>query len=160
MRDANEIKEWLHAVKDPEIPAISLVDLGVVRKVAIDDTGKVLVDITPTFSGCPALDYMKKDVEDLLASKGIERFEVKVSWDEAWSTNMISEKGRADLKKFGLAPPPKYEKVVDLDILERIECPNCGSENTFMNSPFGPTLCRSIHKCENCGETFEQFKPL
>ena len=154
-----QILEWLDEVKDPEIPVLSLVDLGVITDVTIDEH-KVAITMTPTFVGCPAIDYMKQDVIEVLNSYGIDNVDVKVTFDKQWNSNMISEKGRMALKKFGLAPPPKHDLIVDIDILENIECPNCGSTNSIMKTPFGPTACRSIHFCNSCKETFEQFKPL
>jgi len=145
---------------DPEIPVVSLIDLGVIREVVIDDQGKVIVEMTPTFVGCPAMDYMKKEVEETLKSHQVEQYEVNISFDQPWSTNQITEKGRAALKKFGLAPPPKYQLIPDLEILKHTHCPYCDSHNTELKSPFGPTLCRSLHYCHNCKQAFEQFKPL
>ena len=154
-----KIIEWLDEVKDPEIPVLSLVDLGVITKVDIDEH-RVRVDMTPTFVGCPAMDYMKQDVIDVLNSYGIDNVDVNINFDNPWNSNKISEKGRKTLIEFGLSPPPKHNLIVDIDILEHAECPNCGSTNSFMKTPFGPTACRSIHHCNNCSETFEQFKPL
>jgi ring-1,2-phenylacetyl-CoA epoxidase subunit PaaD len=153
------ILEWLHEVKDPEIPVLSLVDLGVITDVTIDEH-KVSVTMTPTFVGCPAIDYMKQDVIEVLNSYGIDNVDVKVTFEKQWNSNMISENGRKALKEFGLAPPPKHNLIIDLDILENVECPNCGSTDSIMKTPFGPTACRSIHFCNSCKETFEQFKPL
>ena len=157
--DKKKILKWLDEVKDPEIPVLSLIDLGVITDVVIDDN-HVRVKMTPTFSGCPAMDYMKADVIKVLKNKGVESVECEVSFETQWSSNMISEKGKAALKKFGLAPPPKHDMIVDLEILERVNCPYCDSENTELKSPFGPTLCRSIHYCNNCLQAFEQFKPV
>jgi ring-1,2-phenylacetyl-CoA epoxidase subunit PaaD len=154
-----KILEWLHEVKDPEIPVLSLVDLGVITGVTIDEH-KVSVTMTPTFVGCPAIDYMKQDVIEVLNSYGIDNLDVKVTFEKQWNSNMISENGRKALKEFGLAPPPKHNLIIDLDILENVECPNCGSSDSIMKTPFGPTACRSIHFCNSCKETFEQFKPL
>jgi len=154
-----DILTWLQEVKDPEIPVLSLVDLGVITNISIDGE-KVEVTMTPTFVGCPAIDYMRQDVNDVLNKHGVEDVTVNVTFDRQWNSNMITENGRKALKEFGLAPPPKHDLIVDLDILENIECPNCGSRETVMKSPFGPTACRSIHHCSNCKETFEQFKPL
>lgn len=154
-----KILEWLDEVKDPEIPVLSLVDLGVITKVDINEH-RVRVEMTPTFVGCPAMDYMKQDVIDVLNSYGIDNVDVNVNFDSPWNSNKISEKGRKALKDFGLSPPPKHNLIVDIDILEHAECPNCGSTNSIMKTPFGPTACRSIHHCNNCSETFEQFKPL
>lgn len=154
-----QILEWLEEVKDPEIPVLSLVDLGVITNIDINEH-RVAVTMTPTFVGCPAIDYMKQDVIEVLNSYGIDNVDVKVNFDEPWNSNKITEKGRTALKEFGLAPPPKHNLIVDIDILDNIECPNCGSNNSVMKTPFGPTACRSIHFCNNCKETFEQFKPL
>ena len=154
-----QVSGWLEAVKDPEIPVLSLVDLGVIT--SIDIAGeKVKVTMTPTFVGCPAIDYMKKDIVEVLQNHGIDQVEVEVNFERQWNSNMISERGRQALKEFGLAPPPKHDLIVDIDILQHVECPNCGSTQTVLKTPFGPTACRSIHHCENCKETFEQFKPL
>jgi ring-1,2-phenylacetyl-CoA epoxidase subunit PaaD len=150
---------WLEAVKDPEIPVISLIDLGVITKVEINHKGKVRVEMTPTFVGCPAMDYMKKEVEEVLKQKGVD-FEVNISFESHWSSNRITEKGRQALKAFGLAPPRKFSVIPDLDILTQVNCPNCDSDNTEIKSPFGPTLCRSLHFCNNCQQAFEQFKPV
>ncbi|PIQ47057.1 MAG: phenylacetate-CoA oxygenase subunit PaaJ [Cytophagales bacterium CG12_big_fil_rev_8_21_14_0_65_40_12] len=155
-----EIKVWLEEVKDPEIPVLSLNDLGVITGIDIADNGKVTVNMTPTFTGCPAMDVMKSDVEDVLRKKEIQDFEVRLTFETQWNSNMISEKGRAALKKFGLAPPPQHNLIVDIDLLEHAICPQCNSENTVMKSPFGPALCRSLHYCNNCHQAFEQFKPL
>lgn len=154
-----KILHWLEEVKDPEIPVLSLIDLGVITDVIIDDN-HVKVKMTPTFSGCPAIDYMKADVIKVLKENGVESVECDVSFETQWNSNMISEKGRKALKKFGLAPPPKHEMIIDLDILENISCPYCESENTDLRNPFGPTLCRSIHYCNDCKQAFEQFKPV
>lgn len=154
------IKDWLDEVKDPEIPVLSLNDLGVITGIEVNASGKVVVNMTPTFTGCPAMDVMEQDVKDVLEKRGISDYEVKVSFETQWNSNMISEKGRKALKEFGLAPPPEHNMIVDIDIIERAKCPYCGSDNTEMKTPFGPTLCRSIHYCNNCLQAFEQFKPL
>lgn len=160
MLTPSEILTALHDVKDPEIPTISLVELGVVTGVEVAEDGAVRVSMTPTFVGCPALDYMKRDVEDRLRSLGVEHFTVEVNLDVAWSTNLISDEGRRRLLEHGLAPPPPFEGVLELDVLSDIACPFCGSRNTTLQSPFGPTLCRTIHYCRNCSQAFEGFKPI
>lgn len=154
-----KILEWLEEVKDPEIPVLSLIDLGVITGVELDDH-RVKVNMTPTFSGCPAMDYMRKDVIRVLKEKGVEEVEASVSFETQWNSNMISEKGKKALKEFGLAPPRKYEVNVDINMLKHVKCPFCDSENTELKSPFGPTLCRSLHYCNDCLQAFEQFKPL
>lgn len=156
----SEVYEWLDEVKDPEIPVLSLLDLGVITRVEVDK-GKVVVDMTPTFVGCPAMEYMKKDVEQTLEKHGISDYVVTVSLKEGWNTDKISEKGKQALKKFGLAPPPSVSSIhTDLSILEHAICPRCNGTNTDLKSPFGPTLCRSLHYCNDCREAFEQFKPV
>jgi ring-1,2-phenylacetyl-CoA epoxidase subunit PaaD len=151
---------WLDDVKDPEIPVLSLIDLGVITEVDVSN-GQVRVEMTPTFVGCPAMDYMRNEVVTVLKAHGIENPEVNVTLKKSWSSDHISEKGKAALKKFGLAPPPGLQGVIqDIEILEHAVCPRCNSTNTVMRSPFGPTLCRSLHFCNDCKEAFEQFKPL
>lgn len=160
MPTQDQIKEWLDVVKDPEIPVLSLNDLGVITGIETAENGHVRVNMTPTFAGCPAMDVMKADVEEVLKEKGINDFEVNLSFDTQWNSNMISEKGRKALKEFGLAPPPMHDLIVDINMIEHAKCPYCDSENTEMKTPFGPALCRSMHYCNNCHQAFEQFKPL
>lgn len=154
-----EIWDALSNVKDPEIPVISVVDMGIITGVYIGSDA-VRITMSPTFVGCPAIDYMKKDILQTVENLGYERVEVEVDFKTKWSSNLITEKGKAQLKDFGLAPPPRLEGDMELKNLQNVECPKCGSANTTLNSPFGPTLCRSVHKCNDCGEAFEQFKPV
>jgi ring-1,2-phenylacetyl-CoA epoxidase subunit PaaD len=160
MVDTQQVLDWLQEVKDPEIPVVSLVDLGVITGIEENKNGGLIVNMTPTFAGCPAIDYMKADVEKVLTEKGIENFKVNVSLKSQWNSNMISDRGRKALKDFGLAPPPKHNMQFDIEILEQVPCPYCNSENTELKTPFGPTLCRSMHYCHSCQQAFEQFKPL
>ncbi len=160
MYTPEQIWQWLEEVKDPEIPVLSLVDLGVITDVDITPEEKVTITLTPTFAGCPAMAYMKKAVEEELQTHGISDFTVNLTFDKPWNSNKISEKGKLALKQFGLAPPPSYNLILDLNILEQATCPYCNSTNTLMRTPFGPTLCRSMHFCYNCRQMFEQFKPI
>ena len=170
-----QILEALHDVKDPEIPKLSVVDLGVITNVEISkilvpnlpignaqEGTNVLVTMTPTFAGCPALTVMKEDIKTRLESiPEIETVEVNVSFDKQWSSDMISEEGRRVLKESGFAPPHVLgNELVQIEILKDVECPLCGSKNTELRNSFGPTLCRAIHYCNNCRQAFEQFKPL
>jgi ring-1,2-phenylacetyl-CoA epoxidase subunit PaaD len=152
-----DIRNALYDVKDPEIPGISVVDLGVITKIEVNGN-TINVQMTPTFVGCPAIAVMKSDVEKRLLEFG--DVNVVVNYDIPWDSNRITEAGLLALKKHGLAPPPRYELAFELDILENIECPHCGSTQTIVQTPFGPTLCRSIHYCSSCHQAFEQFKPL
>ena len=154
------IKQTLEMVMDPEIPTISIVDLGIVTKIASESPEKAFVQLTPTFSGCPALKIMEQLVKDALTDAGYQQITVETSFETQWNTNMISEKGRAALLQHGLAPPPKHDGYFELDVLSDIECPLCSSRNTTLHTPFGPTLCRSMHYCKNCSKAFEAFKPV
>ncbi len=153
-----QILTWLEDVKDPEIPVLSLIDLGIITDVIVDKN-HVRVEMTPTFVGCPAMDYMKMEVENLLKEKGVYP-DVQISFKKPWSSDLISEKGKVALKKYGLAPPPSNKIFTDLEILETAICPRCDGSNTELKSPFGPTLCRALYYCHDCKEAFEQFKPL
>ncbi len=154
-----EVYAVLDAVKDPEIPVVSLVDLGVVESVEVSAEGCVRVEIIPTFSGCPAIGYMRLNVQEELIARGYADVEVTINHRKGWSSDRVTERGRQLLKQFGLSPPPARAGDVDADLLHA-ECPKCGSRNTELLSPFGPTLCRAVHHCHSCHETFEQFKPL
>lgn len=154
-----QIYTWLEEVKDPEIPVLSLVDLGVITNLQLTNDG-VAIEMTPTFVGCPALDMMKSEIHEVLTKHGVNNVSITVSFREPWTSDRISEKGKTALKKFGLAPPPSREIFTDLEVLEHAICPRCEGVDTEMKSAFGPTLCRSIHYCNFCREAFEQFKPL
>ena len=151
----------LEEVPDPEIPTLSVVDLGIVTKVDVADGYKVDVTITPTFSGCPAINHMRDTIQARIQQL-LPDFAVKVTVDfeTQWNTNRITDKGREILKNFGLAPPKKYTGELSVDSIAHVNCPFCNSENTTLNTPFGPTLCRSVHYCFDCLQGFEQFKPL
>lgn len=147
-------------VLDPEIPVLSVVDLGIITEVQVHGDGQVQVMMTPTFSGCPAIKLMEKQVREAVEQLGYASVAVETNFDVTWNSNMISEKGREVIKNFGLAPPPKYKDNPDLKLLEHTACPYCDSENTTLKTPFGPTLCRSMHYCYDCLQAFEQFKPI
>ena len=155
-----EILELLKEVVDPEIPTISLIDLGVITGVIISADNHVTVKMTPTFAGCPAMDYMRENVEQVLTENGVAKFNVEMTFDSQWTSNDITAEGLRAIKKHGLAPPPKHKLIVDIDILKKAKCPFCGSTNSTLKSPFGPSLCRSLHYCNDCSQAFEQFKPV
>lgn len=154
-----DIYRWLEEVKDPEIPVLSIVDLGVINGISVAGD-QVKVELTPTFVGCPALDMMQNEIRDLLSKKGLRRVDIEVSFKRPWTSDRISEKGRQALKQFGLSPPPPRTLFTDLDILVNAACPRCGNSRTELRSTFGATLCRAIYYCPDCRESFEQFKPL
>jgi ring-1,2-phenylacetyl-CoA epoxidase subunit PaaD len=153
-----QVLSWLEEVKDPEIPVLSLVDLGVITQIQLGDP--LIVEMTPTFVGCPALDFMKQEVTEVLKKYGIERSKINVSFKEPWTSDRISEKGKAALKTFGIAPPSSAQVFADLEILGSAQCPRCNGTHTELRNAFGPTLCRSIYYCLDCSEAFEQFKPI
>ena len=155
----DQIYEWLEEVKDPEIPVLSLVDLGVITDIQLRDAG-VRIEMTPTFVGCPALDMMKSEITEVLTKRGIKDISIEVTFRKPWTSDLISDKGKIALKQFGLAPPPSREIFTELEVLEHAICPRCNGTDTELKNAFGPTLCRSIHFCNTCKEAFEQFKPL
>lgn len=155
-----EIYTLLEGVKDPEIPVISVIEMGILRSVVIDND-RIEVVITPTFTGCPALDHIRDEVKTiLLKNAGYEEVNVAVNFDDPWTSNLITPSGLEKLASFGLAPPNKLSTEMKISMLQHIRCPQCNSENTSLQNMFGPTLCRSIHLCHNCGESFEAFKPI
>lgn len=154
-----DVWQLLNDVKDPEIPVVSLVELGIVREVELSGN-QVTVTITPTFSGCPALLVMKQDITKKLKVSGFESVEVNDTFSPPWSSDWITHEARQKLKEWGLSPPPRHAGNVGIILLERATCPYCNSENTTLKNSFGPTLCRAIYYCNNCRQPFEQFKPL
>lgn len=162
MVSEKEIWSALEEVMDPEIPTISMVDLGIITGIRLSDDGEnVKVSMTPTFSGCPALHMMENMVKERLQKMPLSHIEVETTFDVAWTTDLITEKGRQALLKHGLAPPvERKEGYIELDVLSDVACPHCGSRNTTLTTPFGPTLCRAMHYCNNCLQAFEQFKPV
>ena len=159
MLTQDQVLTALQDVKDPEIPVVSIVEMGLIADVQIESES-VRVKITPTFAGCPAVEVMRIESEKRLRALGVERVSVEITFDPPWNSNRISAEGRRKLKEFGLAPPRLHNGHVDLIQLELIECPYCGSADTTLESAFGPTLCRAIHYCRHCQQSFEQFKPV
>ena len=157
---AEVVWEALAEIPDPEIPVISLVDLGVVKDVSVED-GTATVDFTPTFMGCPALEAMQRAMEQKIGELGLDA-EIQVRLDDSWSTDDITPAGREQLRAAGFAPPaPRTAEKLDLVQLQRgFRCPYCGSTETKLENLFGPTPCRSIRYCESCRQPFEQFKTL
>jgi ring-1,2-phenylacetyl-CoA epoxidase subunit PaaD len=156
-----EVWEALEEIPDPEIPVVSLVDLGVIRSVDVQN-GQVRIEFTPTFLGCPALEVMKRAMEEKVAELGAQP-EVEVISDDSWSTDRITPAGREKLRAAGFAPPAPREatapKLVQLQA-NVFRCPYCGSTETRLENIFGPTPCRSLRYCESCRQPFEQFKTI
>ncbi len=155
-----EIFSLLEEVKDPEIPVLSVVDLGVVREVRIsEDVTEVI--ITPTYSGCPAMDVMSENIKKMLTAHGIGNIKVTSVLSPAWTTEWMSEEGKRKLKEFGIAPPhPIYKKKIErlFAPAEQVQCPHCNLNNTHRVSEFGSTACKALYVCDYCKEPFDYFK--
>ena len=153
--------EALAEIPDPEIPVISLVDLGVVKDVSVEGE-RVRIEFTPTFMGCPALETMRRQMEEVVAGLGAEP-QVEVVLDDSWSTDRITPEGREKLREAGFAPPaPRSAGPTTLVQLQSkaFRCPYCGSRETRLENIFGPTPCRSVRYCASCRQPFEQFKTI
>ena len=161
----DQVWAWLGEVADPEIPVISVVDLGIVRAVEWDG-GECVVTITPTYSGCPAMQVIADAVTEALHAHGIERVRLVNRLSPAWTTDWMSEAGKLALKGYGIAPPA--QQVIDISGLHGVKrraapalavaCPNCGSVHTQLTSQFGSTPCKALYKCLDCREPFDYFK--
>jgi ring-1,2-phenylacetyl-CoA epoxidase subunit PaaD len=152
--EAARLYGLLESVTDPEIPVLSLADLGVLRDVSITD-GRVEVTITPTYAGCPAMEAMRVDIENTLKAAGYRHVRVRQQLSPAWSTDWMSPKGREKLRAFGIAPP--LRKPCDGQE-SFIECPQCGSADVERISEFGSTACKALYRCQDCREPFDYFK--
>ncbi len=161
----DQIWRWLEQVSDPEIPVLSVVDLGVVRNVQWDDD-TLHIALTPTYSGCPATQVIAQDVESALQQHGIEKLIVKTQLSPAWSSDWITERGRKHLKEYGIAPPQhSHECNSDTNTTRTLfssgkpaQCPHCGGESVTMISQFGSTPCKAQWRCNDCLEPFDYFK--
>jgi ring-1,2-phenylacetyl-CoA epoxidase subunit PaaD len=161
---AIEAAVWdaLAGVPDPEIPAVSVVDMGMVKTVEVSQ-GVARVVMLPTFSGCPAVPVIKRDVARAVAAvEGVRKASVDTTFSPPWTTDRITDSGRRKLREFGLAPPDDKGPVLitDIGLPVRATCPFCGSTNTHNENLFGPTPCRALYYCDDCRNPFEQFKPV
>ena len=169
--DAAQVWSWLGDVPDPEIPVISVVDLGIVRAVEVTGNDACVVTITPTYSGCPAMQVIADAVTDALREHGVEHVTLVNQLSPAWTTDWMSDEGKAKLKGYGIAPP--QQQVIDISGLRsgtaggvkrqpmptlEVICPNCGSTHTQLTSQFGSTPCKALYKCLACREPFDYFK--
>lgn len=153
-----DIWSLLKVIPDPEIPNLSIVDLGIVRDVEIEGE-KVIVTITPTYSGCPAMDMIQVNIKAVLQEAGHTNAEIKTTLSPPWTTDWITEEGLAQLKKAGITPPQgEADKRLLTGDFEGIPCPKCASADTQMISQFGSTACKALFKCNACGEPFDYFK--
>ena len=156
-----EIFRWLEEVKDPEVPVLSVRELGVLRDVEISDDGVVVV-MTPTYSGCPAMHAMEAEVLSTLARHGVPNARVRTVYSPAWTTDWMSAEAKAKLAAYGIAPPGRVESddLVPLRRRTPVVCPFCRSVNTIVRSEFGSTACKAILFCNGCQQPFELFKAI
>ena len=156
---ADQVWQTLDQVKDPEIPIVSVVELGIVRAVLVSGRA-VIITMTPTFSGCPALEAMKADIVARLNLAGAKSVEIRTVLAPPWTSDWITGAAREKLRAFGLAPPPRHAGNWERLLSDMAACPYCGSHSTTLKNSFGSTLCRALYYCNNCQQPFEQFKPI
>lgn len=161
MVEEETVWKWLDEIPDPEIPVISVVELGVVRKVKIESDSKIEVSITPTYSGCPAMNVFEEDITAKLKEKGFQDVILHTILTPAWTTDWISDEALKKLENYGIAPPVKGTE--DKGFLfesgpKSLKCPKCGSSSTSLISQFGSTACKALYTCNSCKEPFEYFK--
>lgn len=152
----------LDEVMDPEVPVLSVVELGIIRDIDIADD-RVTVTVTPTYSGCPAMRAIEQDIEQALLARGVARVDVRVSYSPAWTTDWMPAEAREKLRAYGIAPPGPADHDALVGIGRRrtaVRCPYCGSVETDLRSEFGSTACKAIHVCRSCRQPFEEFKAI
>jgi len=153
----------LDQVMDPEVPVLSVRELGIVRDVEVDDAGAVTVTVTPTYSGCPAIRVIEQDILAALAAAGVADARVRTTYTPAWTTDWITAEAKAKLKAYGIAPPARTEQTDLVQLLRRraaVQCPYCDSFDTELRSEFGSTACKSVCWCRSCRQPFEEFKAI
>lgn len=158
----DSVLDLLRGVKDPELPMVDVVELGIVRDVDVTDDA-VRVDITPTYTACPAISMIKDDIVEMLTTHGFANVTVRTVYSPAWTTDWMGAEAKEKLRAAGIAPPGRVEEQ-PLVMLHRaprvVACPYCGSSDSEERSEFGSTACKSIHYCNNCHQPFDSFKPL
>ena len=161
MKSLDEIKKAISEIPDPEIPVISIKELGVLRNIFYDKD-RLKVVITPTYSGCPAMDRFQKDITEKLELLEVKNFEIKMQFDPAWTTDWITDKAKEKLRAYGIAPPAHKtnDKNILLGIKQKVECPRCKTKETELVSQFSSTACKAMYRCTSCLEPFEYFKCL
>ena len=153
----------LRSVPDPEVPAISIVDLGIVRDVVRETGGGVRVDVTPTYSGCPAMQLIEREIRTALTARGEGPVTVRTVYQPAWTTDWMTDSARDTLRAYGIAPPGKaaVQELVPITPRRRtVACPFCGATDTELRSEFGSTACKALHVCHACRQPFEEFKAI
>ena len=156
-----ELWKLMEEVHDPEVPVLSVLDLGIIREIELNPNGNPIITITPTYSGCPAMDVISMNIRFKLIEHGYKNIEIRTVLSPAWTTDWMTEKGKEKLKAYGIAPPNPKQMVCTPDYFqqeESIQCPHCNSYNTRMISQFGSTACKALYQCNDCQEPFDYFK--
>jgi ring-1,2-phenylacetyl-CoA epoxidase subunit PaaD len=159
--DKQTIYAYLEEVQDPEIPALNVIDMGIVRDVVLHDDGSLEIIITPTYSGCPAMDVISMNVRIMLSTLGFKKIKITQSLSPAWTTDWMSEEGKRKLRAYGIAPPNPKQQVCNDKLFaadEAVQCPQCDSWHTHRVSEFGSTPCKALYVCDDCKEPFDYFK--
>jgi len=154
------IYSYLEEINDPEVPVLSIIDLGIVRDVKMNDE-ELEVVITPTYTGCPAMDMITTTIKIQLATLGFKKIKITQILSPAWTTEWMSEEGKRKLKEYGIAPPNPKQQVCDQKLFaaaEGVQCPQCNSYHTHRISEFGSTACKALYQCDDCKEPFDYFK--
>lgn len=155
--------EALRGIADPEIPVISIVEMHIVSVVEATDA-LVVIELTPTFSGCPALDHIREEIRTAMTALGYDRIEIRTNFTKPWTTDVLNDATREKLRSFGIAPPVKSEPKVEWDLASMlakpVACPFCNSEQTKLESSFGATMCKQLFYCDSCQQSFERFKSI
>lgn len=157
---AKEVWKILETVNDPEVPVLSVIDLGIIRDVKVNDE-EVEVTITPTYTGCPAMDVISMSIKMELLSNAFKSVKIKQVLSPAWTTDWMTEAGKQKLKEYGIAPPNTKQQVCRNELFapdEAVQCPQCNSYHTHRISEFGSTACKALHQCDDCKEPFDYFK--
>jgi len=158
--DKQAIYSYLEEINDPEVPVLSIIDLGIVRDVRMNDE-ELEVIITPTYTGCPAMDMITTTIKIQLATLGFKKIKITQVLSPAWTTEWMSEEGKRKLKEYGIAPPNPKQQVCDQKLFaeaEGVQCPHCNSYHTRRISEFGSTACKALYQCDDCKEPFDYFK--
>jgi ring-1,2-phenylacetyl-CoA epoxidase subunit PaaD len=158
--DKKTLYAYLEEIKDPEVPVLSIIDLGIVRDIQINKD-ELEVIITPTYTGCPAMDMIAANIRILLSTLGFKKIKITTALSPAWTTDWMSEEGKRKLKQYGIAPPNPRQQVCSNKLFaadEAVQCPQCNSYHTHRISEFGSTACKALYKCDDCKEPFDYFK--
>jgi len=159
--DKKTIYSYLEEVKDPEVPVLSVIDMGIIRDVLMHDDDELEIIITPTYSGCPAMDVISMNIRIMLSTLGLKKIKITQVLSPAWTTEWMSEEGKQKLKDYGIAPPNPKQQVCSDKLFaadEAVQCPICDSYHTHRISEFGSTACKALYQCDDCKEPFDYFK--